>query len=91
MDSINETFTPIHRFSSLSDIHFRLVTITEKSFETPDVEHRHGYWTIFIFLEGKGKHTIDFKEVTINAGSIHIVLPGRYTRCMGVRTSWPTR
>jgi AraC family transcriptional activator of pobA len=72
-----EITTPVHRFSSTNDIHFRFVTITEDSFDVPDVEHRHGYWSVFIFIEGKGRHIIDFKEVTIQAGSIHIVLPGQ--------------
>ena len=77
MDIKTENATPVHRFSSSSDIHFRFITITEKSFEVPDVEHRHGYWTVFVFLEGEGTHIIDFKRVAINAGSIHIVLPGQ--------------
>lgn len=77
MDTKTENNTPVHRFSSSSDIHFRFITITEKSFEIPDVEHRHGYWTVFVFVEGEGRHVIDFKEVAIKAGSIHIVLPGQ--------------
>ncbi len=68
---------PIHRFSSAGDVHFKFVTITQASFEVPDVEHRHGYWTLFVFLEGKGRHIIDFKEVEIQPGSIHLVLPGQ--------------
>ena len=77
MNSKIESSTPVHRFSSSSDIHFRFVTITQESFEVPDVEHRHGYWTVFVFLEGRGKHVIDFKQVAIKPGSIHIVLPGQ--------------
>ncbi|MES2621005.1 MAG: AraC family transcriptional regulator [Bacteroidota bacterium] len=80
MKAINspiETTTPVHRFSSSPDINFRFVTIIEKSFEVPDVEHRHGYWTVFIFLKGKGRHVIDFKEIATQSGSIHIVLPGQ--------------
>jgi AraC family transcriptional regulator, transcriptional activator of pobA len=72
-----EIATPVHRFASANDIHFRFVHITEKSFDVPDVEHRHGYWSVFIFLEGEGRHVIDFKEVAITPGSIHIVLPGQ--------------
>ncbi|MFN8321960.1 MAG: helix-turn-helix transcriptional regulator [Chitinophagales bacterium] len=72
-----KNMTPVHRFASSSDIKFRFVTITEKSFEVPDVEHRHGYWTVFVFLKGKGRHVIDFKEVNIMPGSIHLVLPGQ--------------
>lgn len=69
--------TPVHRFTTSGDIKFRFVTITEKSFEVPDVEHRHGYWTLFLFRQGNGRHVIDFKEVTINRPSVHIVLPGQ--------------
>src|SRR5579863_8372179 len=77
MEAKIENPMPVHRFSSTSDLHFRFVTITGKNFAEPDVEHRHGYWTVFIFIEGQGRHIIDFKQVTINAGSIHIVLPGQ--------------
>src|SRR4051812_33132832 len=77
MSKKQETIAPVHRFSSAGDVHFKFVTITGKSFEVPDIEHRHGYWTLFVFLEGKGRHVIDFKEVAIKPGSIHIVLPGQ--------------
>lgn len=77
MNKKQETIAPVHRFSSAGDVHFKFVTITEASFEVPDVEHRHGYWTLFVFLEGKGRHVIDFKEVEIKPGSIHLVLPGQ--------------
>ncbi len=77
MNRKQDKVAPIHRFSSAGDVHFKFVTITEKSFEEPDVEHRHGYWTLFVFLEGKGRHIIDFKEVEIKPGSIHLVLPGQ--------------
>ena len=77
MNKKQETIAPVHRFSSAGDVHFKFLTITETSFEVPDVEHRHGYWTLFVFLEGKGKHIIDFKEVEIKPGSIHLVLPGQ--------------
>jgi len=77
MSKKQEIVTPVHRFSSAGDINFKFVTITQASFEVPDVEHRHGYWTLFVFLEGKGRHIIDFKEVEIKSGSIHLVLPGQ--------------
>jgi len=32
---------------------------------------------MFLFVEGQGRHIIDFKEVAIKPGSIHIVLPGQ--------------
>jgi AraC family transcriptional activator of pobA len=77
MSKKQETVAPVHRFSSAGDVHFKFVTITQASFEVPDVEHRHGYWTLFVFLKGKGRHVIDFKEVEIKPGSIHLVLPGQ--------------
>ncbi len=77
MKNIEQTITPIHRFASAGDVKFRFVTITDTSFDVPDVEHRHGYWTVFVFLQGKGRHIIDFKEVAIKPGSIHFVLPGQ--------------
>ena len=77
MSKKQETVAPVHRFSSAGDVHFKFVTITEASFEVPDIEHRHGYWTLFVFLKGKGRHVIDFKEVEIKPGSIHLVLPGQ--------------
>jgi AraC-like DNA-binding protein/mannose-6-phosphate isomerase-like protein (cupin superfamily) len=77
MSKRDETAAPVHRFASAGDVHFKFITITEASFEVPDVEHRHGYWTLFVFLEGEGRHVIDFKEVAIKPGSIHIVLPGQ--------------
>lgn len=77
MNRQENAITPVHRFSSSNDIHFHFVTITQENFEVPDIEHRHGYWTVFFFLDGKGKHLIDFKRVAIRSGSIHIVLPGQ--------------
>ncbi|MCW3125896.1 MAG: transcriptional regulator, AraC family [Bacteroidetes bacterium] len=68
---------PVHHFSTLSDIHFSFITISEKNFEIPDVAHRHRHWSIFIFTKGTGKHTIDFATLDTTPGSIHFVLPGQ--------------
>lgn len=77
MNKKQEIVTPVHRFSNAGDIYFKFVTITGDSFKEPDVEHRHGYWTLFVFTEGKGRHVIDFVEAEIKPGSIHWVLPGQ--------------
>lgn len=77
MSKKQEIVTPVHRFFSAGDINFKFVTITEASFTEPDVEHRHGYWTLFVFTKGKGRHVIDFVEVETKPGSIHWVLPGQ--------------
>ena len=68
---------PVHHFSTLSDIHFNFITISEKNFEIPDVAHRHRHWSVFIFTQGAGKHTIDFTTLDTSPGSIHFVLPGQ--------------
>jgi AraC family transcriptional activator of pobA len=68
---------PVHHFSTLRDIHFNFITISESNFEIPDVAHRHRHWSIFIFTKGTGKHTIDFTTIDTTPGSIHFVLPGQ--------------
>ncbi len=37
--------------------------------------HRHDYWEIYLFKQGKGRHLIDFEETEFDAGSVHFVLP----------------
>ena len=68
---------PFHHFTHASDIHFNFITITDKNFEVPDVAHRHRHWSIFIFMNGEGEHTIDFSTLPTSPGSIHFVLPGQ--------------
>ena len=75
--TIDPVQPPIHRFVSASDIHFKFITLTGKNFSEIDVAHRHGYWSVFIFLEGTGTHLIDFTELSIKPGTIHFVLPGQ--------------
>jgi AraC family transcriptional activator of pobA len=69
--------TPLHRFITADSFHFRCIPLTEKNFKEPDVAHRHGYWTVFVFLKGSGRHLIDFKDLDIKPGTIHFVLPGQ--------------
>jgi len=40
-----------------------------------DVPHRHDYYTIIFFVEGSGKHIIDFTEYTIENQSLYFILP----------------
>jgi AraC-like DNA-binding protein len=74
---LNPIETPIHRFVSASDIHFKFITLTTDNFKEIDIAHRHGYWSVFVFLKGSGTHLIDFTELKIHSGSIHFVLPGQ--------------
>lgn len=69
--------TPIHRFVTATDIQFKFLTLTGKNFTEIDIAHRHGYWSVFVFLEGSGTHLIDFNELKIKPGSVHFVLPGQ--------------
>lgn len=72
----NQT-TPVHRFVTARDIQFKFLTLTGKNFLETDIAHRHGYWSVFVFLEGSGTHLIDFAELKIKPGTIHFVLPGQ--------------
>ncbi|MDC0257361.1 helix-turn-helix domain-containing protein [Crocinitomicaceae bacterium] len=52
----------------------RLSTLTDYDFSNP---HRHEYFEFFCFVNGGGKHEIDFTEVPIQSYSMHIVAPGQ--------------
>jgi AraC-like DNA-binding protein len=69
--------TPIHRFVTATDIQFKFLSLTGKNFTEIDIAHRHGYWSVFVFLEGGGTHLIDFNELKIKPGAVHFVLPGQ--------------
>ncbi|MBL7778178.1 MAG: helix-turn-helix domain-containing protein [Chitinophagales bacterium] len=69
--------TPVHRFVTARDIQFKFLTLTGKNFSEIDIAHRHGYWSVFVFLEGSGTHLIDFTELKIKPGTVHFVLPGQ--------------
>lgn len=42
-----------------------------------DLPHRHSYYEICIFINGAGKHEIDFNSHSINAKSLHFISPGQ--------------
>src|SRR5690554_6479624 len=42
-----------------------------------DRPHRHSYYEICIFINGAGKHEIDFKTHLIRSGSVHFLSPGQ--------------
>ena len=43
----------------------------------PTTPHRHNGYEIFLFEEGGGLHMIDFKELEIRKGEVHILCPGQ--------------
>ena len=42
-----------------------------------DRPHRHNYYEICVFINGAGRHEIDFNPYTIQSNSIHFVSPGQ--------------
>lgn len=42
-----------------------------------ELPHRHSYYEICIFVNGAGKHEIDFKTYPIASNSIHFLTPGQ--------------
>ncbi|TGL93102.1 helix-turn-helix domain-containing protein [Leptospira barantonii] len=47
------------------------------SFREYDSSHRHTYFALFFFREGKGTHTIDFREMPIDSNSLFFLKPGQ--------------
>lgn len=53
-------------------------TIQNKTYpHKTDLPHRHNYYEICIFINGGGKHEIDFKTYPIESNSIHFLTPGQ--------------
>lgn len=46
----------------------------ERSIDEP---HKHDFFIINLFEEGKGSHTIDFKEYKVENKQVHLVFPGQ--------------
>ncbi len=51
-------------------------TIWDEQNGTPDVAHRHGFYTVFS-RNGQGTHTIDYNKYSINDHSLFFVSPGQ--------------
>ncbi len=56
---------------------FKLELIEVSTGYNPTAPHRHNYYEIFLFEEGGGMHMIDFNEVEIVKGELHILSPGQ--------------
>lgn len=42
-----------------------------------DIPHRHNFFEIFVFFQGKGMHMIDFQTYPVASPSIHFISPGQ--------------
>jgi AraC family transcriptional regulator, transcriptional activator of pobA len=56
---------------------FKLELLETTNGYNPTTPHRHNYYEIFFFEEGGGIHMIDFNEVEIKKGHIHVLSPGQ--------------
>lgn len=63
-----------------TSIPFKLVHLKPALHGEVEHAHRHNCFQIFFFVEGGGKHLIDFDEKNCTANSIHIVNPGNLHR-----------
>lgn len=65
------------------DLLFQLYEVRGKTIQNKlyphktEYPHRHNYYEICIFVNGAGKHEIDFKTFPINPNSIHFLTPGQ--------------
>lgn len=39
--------------------------------------HRHSFYHIVLFTEGRGSHTIDFEQFPVQAGQVYFMVPGQ--------------
>jgi AraC-like DNA-binding protein len=58
-------------------ISFKLDKLATHSGYNSGAPHRHNHYEIFFFSEGGGVHMIDFQEVGICKGHIHLLSPGQ--------------
>ena len=49
----------------------------KKYLHEPNRPHRHNYYEICVFVNGAGKHEIDFRSFPIKSHSIHFLSPGQ--------------
>jgi len=76
------TKIPLYKYYPESDFNTELDVhvISQKSHYEDYNAHRHGYYELFFFRQGGGKHTIDFIDLPIADLSIHAVSPGQVHR-----------
>jgi AraC family transcriptional regulator, transcriptional activator of pobA len=62
---------------------FQIYEVRGKTYDTevypyqPLFPHRHSYYEICVFINGSGKHEIDFQSYNIQPNSIHFLSPGQ--------------
>ncbi len=49
----------------------------ERSGGQADRPHRHNYYTLLLVKQGRGAHTVDFKQYELAGNSLHFIHPGQ--------------
>ncbi|MCG2614041.1 AraC family transcriptional regulator [Terrimonas sp. NA20] len=55
----------------------RLESYLEKHYQRLHAPHRHTFYHLVLFTEGKGGHTIDFTEFTVKPFQVYFMIPGQ--------------
>lgn len=55
----------------------RLESYLEKHYQKLHSPHRHTFYHLVLFTEGKGGHTIDFTEFTVTPFQVYFMVPGQ--------------
>ncbi|CAN5633842.1 helix-turn-helix domain-containing protein [soil metagenome] len=59
------------------DLPFNVEWLGARSGYSNREAHRHGYYEVFLFEKGGGKHIIDFESYAIESQSVHFIQPGQ--------------
>ena len=55
----------------------RFALYLEKHYQNLHAPHRHSFYHLVLFTEGKGHHTIDFRKFKLRPGQIYFMVPGQ--------------
>ena len=77
MDTV-KTYHQVNRADGSQDFGIsKMEDIYKKRDGKPDTPHRHDFYTILIVKNGKGRHTIDFKNYELSSNQIYFIGPGQ--------------
>lgn len=62
---------------SRQELSFKLDKLATNSGYNSGAPHRHNHYEIFFFSEGGGIHMVDFQEIEICKGHVHLLSPGQ--------------
>lgn len=68
---------PIHDLDEREKKEVKMIELDKALKNDATEPHRHHYYECFVFLNGGGKHVVDFVDFPIESNSIHILTPGQ--------------